>query len=322
MPQHIFEDPTRFQPQLKALEEHKDIFQDLYVEYRKEEETVGGLRRRRRRAGNTPENPIKTVSLVEEDGVLFWRDGVPASGSSLRRRRARAGLPAAPDGTLVLAKQFPVLAPEQGNCRNRHHRQASQPIDPGDTPLAIAAAAPESPTANLFSTRPISQDRFAGRTLVFVHGTFSNADNMLAEFTATSHGKAFLNAADDGERKYDNIVFFEHATLAVSPVINALELGRFMAGSSGQIDVIAHSRGGLIVRWWLEAFGKSLDLFARQAGACGFRRFAAARHIAGGSRTSCSSAMSLFSNIGTFAAGTMKLAGATNPFLWVASSLD
>ena len=32
-------------------------------------------------------------------------------------------------------------------------------------------------------------------------------------------------------------------------------------------------------------------------------------------------AMSLFSNIGTFAAGTMKLAGAANPFLWVASSL-
>ena len=61
---------------------------------------------------------------------------------------------------------------------------------------------------------------------------------MLAEFTATSHGKAFLNAADNGEKKYDNIVFFEHATLAVSPVINALELGRFMAGSSGQIDVV------------------------------------------------------------------------------------
>ena len=112
MPQHIFEDPTRFQSQLKALEDHKDIFRDLYVDYSKDEETVGGLRRRRRRAGNTPENPIKTVSLVEEDGVLS-RDGVPASGSSLRRRRARAGLPAAPDGTLVLAKQFPVLAPNK-----------------------------------------------------------------------------------------------------------------------------------------------------------------------------------------------------------------
>ena len=70
--QHIFEDPTRFEPQLAALEDHKDIFKGLYVEYNKDDGAVGGLRRRRRRAGNTPENPIKTVSLVEEDGVLFW----------------------------------------------------------------------------------------------------------------------------------------------------------------------------------------------------------------------------------------------------------
>ena len=112
--QHIFEDPTRFEPQLAALEDHKDIFKGLYVEYNKDDGTVGGLRRRRRRAGNTPENPIKTVSLVEEDGVLFWRDGVPASGSSMmRRKRASAGLPPDPDGTLVLAKQFPVLAPNK-----------------------------------------------------------------------------------------------------------------------------------------------------------------------------------------------------------------
>jgi len=71
MPQHIFEDPTRFQSQLKALEDHKDIFRDLYVDYSKDEETVGGLRRRRRRAGNTPENPIKTVSLVERTLAAF-----------------------------------------------------------------------------------------------------------------------------------------------------------------------------------------------------------------------------------------------------------
>ena len=161
MPQHIFEDPTRFQPQLKALEEHKDIFQ--YVEYREEEETVGGLRRRRRRAGNTPENPIKTVSLVEEDGVLFWRDGVPASGSSLRRRRARAGLPAAPDGTLVLAKQFPVLKPNKVAAGIGTIDKHLNPSIPGHSARDCGRCA-RNPTINLFSTRPISQDRFpAGR---------------------------------------------------------------------------------------------------------------------------------------------------------------
>jgi hypothetical protein len=143
---------------------------------------------------------------------------------------------------------------------------------------------------------------------------------MLGEFVATPHGKAFLDAAHSGERKYDNIAFFEHATLAVSPVINALELGRFMAGSSGQIDVIAHSRGGLIVRWWLEAFGKSLDLSPDTP----VRVVFAGSPLHGTSLAApdkLQHAMSLFSNIGTFAAGTMKLAGAANPFLWVASSL-
>ena len=82
---------------------------------------------------------------------------------------------------------------------------------------------------------------------------------MLEEFTATPDGLDFLNARDGGAKKYDNVIFFEHATLAVSPVINALELGRFFAGSAAQIDVIAHSRGGLIVRWWLEGVRKSLS---------------------------------------------------------------
>ena len=95
---------------------------------------------------------------------------------------------------------------------------------------------------------------------MFVHGTFSNSDNMLGEFKATERGRRFLDQTLNGAKKYDNVVFFDHATLAVSPLINALELGRFFAGGSGQIDVIAHSRGGLVVRWWLEAFGKSLGV--------------------------------------------------------------
>ena len=145
MPQHIFEDPTRFQSQLKALEDHKDIFRDLYVDYSEDEETVGGLRRRRRRAGNTPENPIKTVSLVEEDGVLFWRDGVPASGSSLGAAGAHAPVcPRAPDGALVLAKQFPVLAPNKVTAGIGTIDLHLNPSIPHYTPLAIAAVAPKA----------------------------------------------------------------------------------------------------------------------------------------------------------------------------------
>ncbi len=320
MPQQIFEDPTRFQSQLKALEDHKDIFRDLYVDYDEDEETVSGLRRRRRRAGNTPENPIKTVSLVEEDGVLFWRDGIPASGSSLRRSRAaRADGPAAPDGALVLAKQFPVLAPNKvtaGIGTIDLHLNPSIPL----TLRSRLRPLRRQPDNKLVLDATDIAGPFSGRTLVFVHGTFSNAENMLGEFAATSQGKNFLDAAAIGEKKYDNVVFFEHATLAISPVINALELGRFLAGSSGQIDVIAHSRGGLIVRWWLEAFGRSLVLSPDTP----VRVVFAGSPLHGTSLAApdkLQHAMSLFSNIGTFAEKTMMLAGGANPFLWVASSL-
>jgi pimeloyl-ACP methyl ester carboxylesterase len=161
---------------------------------------------------------------------------------------------------------------------------------------------------------------FKGRTLLFVHGTFSNAGNMLAEFEATPRGSRFLNRAMHGAKKYDQIVFFEHPTLSVSPVINALELGRVFAGSTGQIDIIAHSRGGLIVRWWLEAFGSSLALTS----ATPVRAILAGSPLHGTSLAApdkLQNAMSLLSNIGTFAAATMKLTSPANPFLWVGGKL-
>ena len=123
-----------------------------------------------------------------------------------------------------------------------------------------------------------------------------------------------------GARKYDRVVFFEHATLSVSPVINALELGRSLAGSTGQIDVIAHSRGGLIVRWWLEAFGSSLRLTEGKP----VRVVFAGSPLHGTSLAApdkLQGAMSLLSNIGTFAGATLKLAGTANPFLWVGGKL-
>ena len=116
------------------------------------------------------------------------------------------------------------------------------------------------------------------------------------------------------------MLFFDHPTLAVSPVINALELGRAFAGSTGQIDVIAHSRGGLVVRWWLEAFGNSL----RVAPASQVRAILAGSPLHGTSLAApdkIQHAMSLISNVGTFAEKTLSLVGVANPFLWVAGKL-
>jgi hypothetical protein len=93
-----------------------------------------------------------------------------------------------------------------------------------------------------------------------------------------------------------------------------------MAGSSGQIDVIAHSRGGLVVRWWLEAFGSSLMMKPDT----NVRAVLAGSPLRGTSLAApdkIQNAMSLLSNVGTFAEKTLTLVGAANPFLWVAGKI-
>ena len=125
-----------------------------------------------------------------------------------------------------------------------------------------------------------------------------------------------------GAKAYQNVIFFEHATLAVSPIVNALELGRFFANSTGgKIDVIAHSRGGLVVAGGLKGSVSRCNSANRQ------RRFAPslpARRSTGPRSplpTSSRTSMSLLTNIGSFAEITLKLAGAANPFLWVGGKL-
>src|SRR6185437_3423766 len=84
-----------------AWDPDKDAFKGLREKYDEEAALVGSLRRRRRRAGNTADEPIKTVSLVvREDGILYWRDDVSQSepkklglGPRRRRLRRRAELP-------------------------------------------------------------------------------------------------------------------------------------------------------------------------------------------------------------------------------------
>ncbi len=91
------------------------------------------------------------------------------------------------------------------------------------------------------------------RALVLIHGTFSNAENTLGELQASATGKKLLSDLLDGaNKKYDAVFAFNHPTLSLSPVINALDLARLFGDCPATVDVICHSRGGLVTRWWLE----------------------------------------------------------------------
>jgi hypothetical protein len=91
------------------------------------------------------------------------------------------------------------------------------------------------------------------RILLFVHGTFSSTVGGYFGLTLTPWGRAFLDAA---RAAYDAVIGFDHATLSVDPLANAAELLHLLEGMDWQvppqIDVIAHSRGGLVIRSLLE----------------------------------------------------------------------
>ena len=71
-------DSGRFLSHVEACEREDDLFHGLYQDTDPEACSVAELRRHRRRAANEVESTMKAISLVEEDGTLYWRDGVPA----------------------------------------------------------------------------------------------------------------------------------------------------------------------------------------------------------------------------------------------------
>lgn len=92
----------------------------------------------------------------------------------------------------------------------------------------------------------------SGKVLLFIHGTFSKGENTLAALLSTQDGKDLLGTALNAYGK--NVFFFNHPTISVSPMLNAWDLQQFVGGSSASIDIVAHSRGGLVTRWWCEQF--------------------------------------------------------------------
>lgn len=202
------------------------------------EETIGERRRRGRR-GPGDDGP-QVLNLVEaEEGVLRWDldgDYEPA----VPGRRSRRGL-----GQLMgrLVEQFrfdPLRGSQVGSFlagldEDFNALRGLHAVGAAGAPLAPAKA-------------PAS-----GRVLVIVHGTFSKGAAIVDELRSTPAGTAFL---DDARKAYKgHVLTFEHPTLSVSPILNALDLARAFAGSKADVDVVCHSRGGLVTRWWLEKVG-------------------------------------------------------------------
>jgi len=208
--------------------------------YHGKDVTVPELRRRR---GVPAEDPRVAFTLTETDGVLHWEPGYGFAAPS-RRRAFRAG--PLVTGRIVAPINFERLEPSAVGAFLEH-------FDRDLTPFCDLRH-PENGLRELqngtWSAAP-ARPRKTGRILIFIHGTFSNIANYLSELRVTPEGGALL---DRMEKHYDQVLGFDHSTIALSPVLNAMDLARLFQDSKADIDVICHSRGGLVTRWWLEAF--------------------------------------------------------------------
>ena len=255
------------------------------------------LNRIRRSGRSREEDRTLTLTLVERDSVLYWEEEdvaeAPAGGFRGLRR-----------GGLV-----------RGTVLDRFVLPLEQPLEPSqvyglltdlDKGFNGQWGLKEWDGKDL---NPVSSAPTSGPLLLFVHGTFSDATGVLQELKATTAGKAFLKAA---KQHYKAILAFDHPTLSVSPMLNALDLGRLFQAVTCPVDVISHSRGGLVTRWWLEAFDRG-PLHSRRAALVGSplhgTSLAAPPRLRG--------AMSFLSNLNRALATGAGMASPVLPFLTV-----
>ncbi len=194
-----------------------------------------------------PDAPARRrMVLVDRgDGAMEWRDPTPAIGMAAPRRDV-ADAPAAaktvvdieveelpPNRIIARLESFDAsLTPHQGLRRWRPDG-TFEPLDA----VPPRGDRPEGPST---------------RDLLVIHGTFSNSESLFDQLAGVERDAGFLSWA---AARYRNVLTFDHPTLSVSPVLNAMDLARTFADVRHPVDVICHSRGGLVARWWLEAFG-------------------------------------------------------------------
>lgn len=190
---------------------------------------------RRARRGQLRGTTEAKIALVRADGVLRWTYQRPSRAVGMRRAR-RAG-------TLVGAREV-----FSHSFREAPPNKVVEKLELLDQKLTPNQGLRQWEDG---AFRPLTAPAQTPRALLFVHGTFSKSDMFFDELRSCPEGKAFLDRA---AATYKQILAFDHPTLSMSPMLNAIDLDKALRGYSGTLDVICHSRGGLVASWWL-AFG-------------------------------------------------------------------
>ncbi|WP_027553349.1 triacylglycerol lipase [Bradyrhizobium sp. Cp5.3] len=184
---------------------------------------------------------LATLTLVRDDGLLRWIYQPPARNPM--SRRARRGAIRTIGAEPVYEFSFKETPPNQVILALT---KLDEKLTPGQGLKRLKSGRLE----------PADKVKIDGRVLLLVHGTFSKCDMFIDELNSIASGKDLLNA---GQKRYEAILAFDHPTLSVSPWANAIDLEEALENVTGPIDVICHSRGGLVVAWWLRNPKRQVD---------------------------------------------------------------
>lgn len=195
---------------------------------------TGGSVRKRAFRDSRAGSRLASVALVKDDGVLRWVYEPPPV--SVGRRRGRRSLSLVNEADMLPGFQFREIPPNE-------IRRKLYELDLKLTPSRGLSKWVKGKPQPFVSTK-----KLAGPILLLIHGTFSKGDMYFGEFASTPEGQAFLAKA---EATYAAILTFDHPTLTVSPWINAIDLHAALGTPEVEIDVICHSRGGLVASWWM-----------------------------------------------------------------------
>lgn len=205
---------------------------------------------RRQRPPTDPTDRLpdqQIISLVRDGGILRWR-----LGAAIPMMSGRAGSRAAlPMGQIVKQYAFETLETSQVY-------DALLKLDRTLTPDASYAVKPSTGLSRLVQgqLQPLTMADIPGvagkRVLLLIHGTFSGSAALIKNGLAkVPEGQQLLRRA---EAKYDLVLAYDHPTLSVSPVMNAFDLAALLRPAPKELDIVCHSRGGLVARWLCEGF--------------------------------------------------------------------
>ena len=277
--------------------------------YDRADDTTPSVPQRRRRRRETGNDPVGIAALMmDDDGVLFWKLG---RDRARRRgmRRLRRGVPESPPGEIVELYHYDKLDPNEVNAlliKKDHELNPNQ----GLRSLTLSGAGSAQKVVYAKQTAAVTGKK---RRLLFVHGTFSKTEAFFAGMERAPDGKKSIKTLFD---RYEEVLAFDHPTLCTSPVMNAFDLARLLAKADGPMDIITHSRGGIVTRWLLEGYGLN--------GKGPYRALMVGAPLNGTSLASpprLKGALDVFSNIGTVLQKAGELAVMYAPFLLVPVAL-